>query len=251
VTEAIELDPFGGETNRSTNPTWHKQRYATWERDWTGDESQFRRYHGWWSRFAHPDPWDGSYDLNDPQSLNRYAYVQNDPVNFIDPSGLDPLDAVPGFNPGFIPAWLNGWNRTTNPTEDFINYSQLRTTWWHDFWGDRREYPWFFGGWLRFSFGQQSQHSSREDPCDSKYAPEVQRDLSQIATTIGGKLDAKWKIQVPTGLSVATAVGRLEASEFAQFHSYNPQHPGVNLQGQLNGRWSRNRESYYKSKRSR
>src|SRR6266536_4631847 len=25
-----------------------------------------------------------------PQSFNHYAYVQNDPVNFIDPSGLDP-----------------------------------------------------------------------------------------------------------------------------------------------------------------
>jgi hypothetical protein len=48
----------------------------------------FRRYHGWWSRFAHPDPDNGSYDITDPQSLNRYSYVQNDPVNFEDPTGL-------------------------------------------------------------------------------------------------------------------------------------------------------------------
>jgi hypothetical protein len=46
-------------------------------------------YHGWYSRFYQPDPWEGSYDLTDPQSFNRYAYVQNDPVNFTDPSGLD------------------------------------------------------------------------------------------------------------------------------------------------------------------
>jgi hypothetical protein len=26
--------------------------------------------------------------MSDPQSFNRYAYVQNDPVNFVDPSGL-------------------------------------------------------------------------------------------------------------------------------------------------------------------
>jgi hypothetical protein len=45
-------------------------------------------YHGWYSRFYQPDPWDGSYDLTDPQSFNRYSYVQNDPVNFVDPSGL-------------------------------------------------------------------------------------------------------------------------------------------------------------------
>lgn len=26
--------------------------------------------------------------MTDPQSFNRYGYVQNDPVNFVDPSGL-------------------------------------------------------------------------------------------------------------------------------------------------------------------
>ena len=88
VVEAIELDPFGGETNRSTNQNYQSHRYTTWERDWTGDESLFRRYHGWWSRFAHPDPYDGSYDSTNPQSFNRYAYVQNDPVNSTDPTGL-------------------------------------------------------------------------------------------------------------------------------------------------------------------
>lgn len=88
VVEAIELDPFGGETNRNWGSQYQKQRYSTWERDWTGDESLFRRYHGWWSRFAHPDPYDGSYDASNPQSFNRYSYVQNDPVNFVDPDGL-------------------------------------------------------------------------------------------------------------------------------------------------------------------
>jgi hypothetical protein len=48
----------------------------------------FRRYNRWHSRFDQPDPYDGSYSLTNPQSFNRYAYVQNDPVNFVDPSGL-------------------------------------------------------------------------------------------------------------------------------------------------------------------
>ena len=47
-----------------------------------------RRYNRWWSRFDQPDPYDGSYDITNPQSLNRYTYVNNDPVNFVDPSGL-------------------------------------------------------------------------------------------------------------------------------------------------------------------
>ena len=53
------------------------------------DEAMMRRYTGKWHRFDQPDPYDGSYDTTDPQSFNRYAYMQNDPVNFVDPTGLD------------------------------------------------------------------------------------------------------------------------------------------------------------------
>ena len=48
-----------------------------------------RRYQSSMSRFNQPDPYDGSYNLADPQSFNRYAYTQNDPVNFVDPTGLN------------------------------------------------------------------------------------------------------------------------------------------------------------------
>ena len=52
-----------------------------------------RRYIRRHSRPDQPDPYDGSYSLTDPQSFNRYAYVQGDPVNLVDPSGLKPGDA--------------------------------------------------------------------------------------------------------------------------------------------------------------
>jgi hypothetical protein len=38
-----------------------------------------------------PDPYLGSMDLSNPQSLNRYSYVLNNPTNFIDPLGLCPF----------------------------------------------------------------------------------------------------------------------------------------------------------------
>jgi RHS repeat-associated protein len=74
---------------QSNNQALQPHRYTSYERDSNGgDEAMFRRYEGRWQRFAQPDPYEGSYVLTDPQSFNRYAYVQNDPVNFIDPMGL-------------------------------------------------------------------------------------------------------------------------------------------------------------------
>ena len=36
-------------------------------------------------RFNKPDTYLG--DITNPQSLNRYAYAENNPVNYVDPSG--------------------------------------------------------------------------------------------------------------------------------------------------------------------
>jgi len=89
VTSTIDLDPWGGETARSSNQAFQPHRYTSYERDANGgDEAMMRRYTGKWHRFAQPDPYDGSYDLSNPQSFNRYAYVQNDPVNSVDSTGL-------------------------------------------------------------------------------------------------------------------------------------------------------------------
>ena len=45
-------------------------------------------------RWLSPDPLAG--DVSNPQSLNRYAYVLNNPTSLIDPLGLDPQDAGNG-----------------------------------------------------------------------------------------------------------------------------------------------------------
>lgn len=88
VVSTVELDPWGGDTNRSSNAAFQPKKYTSYERDGNGsDEAMFRRDNRWQSRFDQPDPYDGSYNLTDPQSFNRYAYTQNDPVNFTDPTG--------------------------------------------------------------------------------------------------------------------------------------------------------------------
>ena len=91
VVAVVDLDPWGGETGRSWAQGKQPHRYTSYERDGNGnDQAMFRLYHSYWQRFDQPDPYDGSYNLSDPQSLNRYSYVQNDPVNFVDPTGLLP-----------------------------------------------------------------------------------------------------------------------------------------------------------------
>src|SRR5262249_23699994 len=79
--------PFG-EAWYSTNTTT-KWRFTSYERDSveTGnDYAQARYYVNRLARFNSPDPFAGSVAL--PQTLNRYAYVANDPVNLLDPLGL-------------------------------------------------------------------------------------------------------------------------------------------------------------------
>jgi RHS repeat-associated protein len=49
----------------------------------------FRKYDPSAGRWLSPDPYGwGAVDVTTPQSLNRYAYVQNNPMGSIDPSGL-------------------------------------------------------------------------------------------------------------------------------------------------------------------
>ncbi len=68
-----------------------------------------RRYNRWHLRFDQPDPSDGSYDLTDPQSFNRYSYVENDPVNFTDPSGLLPNLFPETWGANFGYGSFGGW----------------------------------------------------------------------------------------------------------------------------------------------
>src|SRR5439155_23352522 len=55
----------------------------------------FRQYSSSLGRWMHPDPAGlAAVNPSNPQSWNRYSYVSNGPLNFIDPSGL--CDVVVG-----------------------------------------------------------------------------------------------------------------------------------------------------------
>ena len=56
------------------------------------EHAQFRHYNSAHAHWMSPDPYSGSYDITNPQSFNRYAYVLNNPMRHRDRLGLE-LDA--------------------------------------------------------------------------------------------------------------------------------------------------------------
>jgi RHS repeat-associated protein len=70
-----------------SNTTSSSFLFTTYERDVESgnDYALARSYASTQGRFLSPDPLEGI--VGDPQSWNRYAYVENDPINLSDPSG--------------------------------------------------------------------------------------------------------------------------------------------------------------------
>jgi RHS repeat-associated protein len=81
--------PFGdGLTTTGTdNDAYH---YGMLDHDSESDteHAQFRQYSSAQGHWLSPDPYQGSYDFSNPQSLNRYVYAGNNPLSSVDPSGL-------------------------------------------------------------------------------------------------------------------------------------------------------------------
>ncbi len=78
--------PFGESWYAASSTT--KWQFTSYERDAeSGNDYAMFRYHvNRLGRFSSPDLLAGL--VADPQSLNRYAYVRNDPTNLVDPLGL-------------------------------------------------------------------------------------------------------------------------------------------------------------------
>ena len=95
----------------------NRQKYALTERDDTTglDHTWWRKYEIRGGRWTSPDPLRGS--IRAPQSFNGYTYAANDPVNFVDPTGLDPqgalgniLGQIPDMGPGTSDVMVSiGW----------------------------------------------------------------------------------------------------------------------------------------------
>jgi len=80
--------PFGQEWNPQITMNTYKFTGDQRDSESNLDHTWFRQYEGTQGRWLSPDPYLGSMDLTNPQSLNRYAYVTNSPASANDPTGL-------------------------------------------------------------------------------------------------------------------------------------------------------------------
>ncbi|MEO6910036.1 MAG: RHS repeat-associated core domain-containing protein [Edaphobacter sp.] len=88
-TNPLDHTPFGQAFSGSTN-NFYKFTGLEHDSESNLDHAQFRQYSSTMGRWLSPDPYNGSYDLSNPQSFNRYAYVGNSPLSSVDPLGLTP-----------------------------------------------------------------------------------------------------------------------------------------------------------------
>lgn len=96
--------PYGNGTTCSADPSEYLFAGLQQEDNPGLESAVYRQYASYMGRWTVPDPYDGSYDWSNPQSLNRYGYVNGGPMRMSDPNGLTPMGcgsgpfwALPGF----------------------------------------------------------------------------------------------------------------------------------------------------------
>jgi RHS repeat-associated protein len=86
-----DYQPFGEEITRASyGADSTRQKFTSYERDNESglDFAQARMFGNSIGRFTSPDPILLSLRRDNPQTLNRYTYVLNNPLNLVDPLGL-------------------------------------------------------------------------------------------------------------------------------------------------------------------
>lgn len=87
VLKTFRSDAFGGSSNAGTDDIAQVNELDV-DVDAYSAHAGARDYYPSFGVWNAPDPFSGSYDFDDPQSFNRYAYVSNSPVSYNDPTGL-------------------------------------------------------------------------------------------------------------------------------------------------------------------
>lgn len=122
VVEVADYFPFG-EMRINEQFGNYENEYKFTGKEWDEGAGVYyygaRYYDSAIGRFLSKDPWDGN--LEDPQSLNKYSYVRNNPVRLIDPSGETFAERMHGFAVGI---GETGWETIKGTYNAIMNCRQ-------------------------------------------------------------------------------------------------------------------------------
>lgn len=160
-----------------------RQKFTQYERDTETslDFAQARYYASKQGRFTSVDPLLASAKLSQPQSWNRYAYVLNNPLKLVDPSGLTPEHTSEEESDRLQPKWQQSqWER--DPFEQpgkFQNPKQEPKT----------------------VQQQRNEEFEKWQACNKPFEDALQREL--------GLIDEKYRKLTPPVAAVTSFVGGL------------------------------------------
>jgi RHS repeat-associated protein len=122
-----DFEPFGAEWNATLGPRPESHLFTGKERDpGTGLDYFGARYlASELGRFTTTDPvYTWTENLVDPQRWNRYAYVRNNPLRYVDPDGGDIRDFVAGVGNALLSNLRFGAGRTSG-NRDYTSGQRL------------------------------------------------------------------------------------------------------------------------------
>jgi len=147
VVERHDFRPFGADTEPLPGAGLDARRFAGEERDGTGLDYFGARYFSMATgRFTSVDPIVSPAALGDPQKWNRYAYARNNPLRFVDPTGMDDEESRPplfayddagsemrrGFDSwaeGLSTAWRLEYFRPASPRPKLCSFCSPMSVW--------------------------------------------------------------------------------------------------------------------------
>jgi len=137
IQESSDYYPYGGE-RVIINGDPNQYKFTGKERDSESGVDYFetRHYASSLGRFMQPDEFPGGpvdlfntdepapqtlpyADINDPQSLNKYAYTYNNPLRYVDPNGHDAWDIIKGAANAFGSDFFGGAGRQDSGNGDY------------------------------------------------------------------------------------------------------------------------------------
>ena len=100
-----------GQVWKGSSPEWHFGGFDYRDTTANLDPTLFRQYANAQGRWLSPDPAGlAAFDLTNPQSLNRYAYVLNRPTTLTDPTTYRSCRLHAPLHVGRLSVW-RGWGR--------------------------------------------------------------------------------------------------------------------------------------------